>query len=84
MIEVEKYGYKQGAKGDFVPVEFIRRGRGKQTRVLIRHLTEEMDSLEEWVPPGRLQVPWADVDQRRLDKAKWRKLTADSRPISEA
>jgi hypothetical protein len=35
------------------------------------------------VPPQRLQVPWADVDQRRQDEANRRRLIAASPCASE-
>ncbi|RJT81955.1 hypothetical protein D6T63_04195 [Arthrobacter cheniae] len=82
--EGQRYGYRQGAKGDFEQVEFVRQGRGRQAkRVLVRFLAEGQDQAEEWVPPQRLQVLWADVDQRRQDEANWAQLTAASPTASE-
>ncbi|MGV0110537.1 hypothetical protein [Arthrobacter sp. CP30] len=79
--EGDGYGYRQGVQGEFQRVQFLRPGKGRQRKVLVRFLDE--DDAEEWVPPQRLQVRWADVDQRRQDEANWARLTAASPDISE-
>jgi hypothetical protein len=87
MIEGEQYGYRHGAKGDFVPVEFIRWGRGKQEKkVLVRFLQEDTghDQYEEYVVPRRLQVPWSEVDELRAKEARWRAVAAVSDALGEA
>ncbi|NKT05212.1 hypothetical protein GS485_11295 [Rhodococcus hoagii] len=49
----------------------VRHGTQKPARVLVRFVDESFEGREEWVPPARLKVVWADVDEYRDREARW-------------
>jgi hypothetical protein len=68
-------------------VEVLRFGTKSPPRVLVRFAGAEHEGREEWVPSGRLKVPWSDraafenCEQRWAragDAAKRRGTPADS------
>lgn len=67
----EEWAYRARHIDSFVRVEIIRTGSREPPRVLIRFLDEAFEGREEWVPPNRLNVPWADVDGFRAAEARW-------------
>lgn len=61
----QRFGYREHAKrlGDPVrPVEVLKKGPPKSHKVRVRWLDGEYADLEEWVPKGRLVVPWDEAD----------------------
>ncbi|WP_344612434.1 hypothetical protein [Dactylosporangium salmoneum] len=48
-----------------------RVGTKRPARVLVRFLDAELEGREEWVPPGRLQVRWDQVDGWLFDQQRW-------------
>ncbi len=44
--------------------------RGSTTRVKIRHQDGELKGLEEFVPPGHLEVPWAEWNKVQRDEKR--------------
>lgn len=54
-------------------------GSHEPPRVLIRFLGDEFEGREEWVPPNRLKVPWAEVDDFRAAETRWAAVKAESR-----
>jgi hypothetical protein len=70
------YGYRARAVDDLVPVKVLKKGTKKPARVLIRFEEPVMEGREEWVPPVRLKVAWADVDAFRAEEARWDAVSA--------
>lgn len=67
----EEWAYRARQIDPLVRVEIIRTGSHEPPRVLIRFVDEEFEGREEWVPPNRLKVPWADADDFRATEARW-------------
>lgn len=67
----EVWAYR-ARRGDLLArVEIMRFGTARPARVRVRFLDDEFEGKEEWVPPARLKVPWAD-GQRWLDcERRW-------------
>jgi hypothetical protein len=67
----EVWAYRARSVDDITPVKVLRFGITKPARVLVRFEDPSMRRREEWVPPGRLKVPWADADAYRAREARW-------------
>ncbi|HET7325770.1 MAG TPA: hypothetical protein VFJ14_00645 [Nocardioidaceae bacterium] len=70
------YGYRARSIDDLVPVKVLKEGTKKPARVLIRFEGPAMEGREEWVPPTRLKVHWAQVDEFRAEEARWSAVEA--------
>jgi hypothetical protein len=75
----EEWAYRARHIDPLVRVEIIRTGSREPPRVLIRFHDEAFEGREEWVPPGRLQVAWAEVDAFRATEARWAAVEQASR-----
>lgn len=68
----EVWAYRARGVDPLTRVMVVRHGQRRPPRVLIRHEDEEMEALEEWVPPGRLKVPWDQVGELIAVEARWK------------
>lgn len=67
----EVWAYKAPGKDPLTPVRVVRHGSRKPPRILIAFEDDAMEGHTEWVPPGRLKVPWEEVDSYLADLARW-------------
>ena len=75
----EVWAYRAKAGVAVVPVAVVRVGTGRPPRVRIRHLAEEFEGREEWVPPARLKVPWEQVAGWLAREQRWEAVREVSR-----
>lgn len=52
-------------------VRVLKLGTGRPLRVRVRFVDESFEGREEWVPPGRLKVPWSEVEVWQLSEDRW-------------
>jgi hypothetical protein len=76
--EGETWAYRKRAVDGVTPVRVVKLGTAKPPRVLVRYLDEKFEGSEEWVPPGRLHVPWADVDAWQAREDRWKEVGVPS------
>ena len=74
----ERWAYRARAVDELVEVEVVRFGTSRPSRVLFKFVAEVMEGREEWVPPARLKVIWAEVEQFRNREARWHAVSAES------
>jgi hypothetical protein len=67
----EVWAYRARSVDDVTPVRVLRIGTKKPARVLVRFEDPAKEGHEEWVPPVRLKVPWADAETFRAREARW-------------
>ncbi|GAA4383346.1 hypothetical protein [Agromyces bauzanensis] len=67
----ERWGYRSRGIDPLVEVEVLKLGSQKPPRVQIRFVDESAEGREDWVPPGRLKVPWADAAEFTANEARW-------------
>lgn len=67
----EVWAYRARGVDPLTPVRVVRHGQNTPPRVLIHFVDEQMEGREEWVPPARLKVPWAEVDDFIAVEARW-------------
>lgn len=65
------WAYRARSKDPLVEVLVVRHGTKRPARILVRFVDADMEGREEWVPPARLKVAWADVDAFRAHEAQW-------------
>jgi hypothetical protein len=63
------------------PVSVVRVGKRQPPRVLVRFLDDSYEGHEEWVPPGRLQVLWTDVEAWQDMEDKWEAVVVPSEGV---
>lgn len=72
IVEVgEHWGYRARGIVPLVEVEVHRIGTQKPARVLVRFVSSDFEGREEWVPPVRLKVPWAEAPAFAEREARW-------------
>ena len=70
----QRWAYRGKQTEPVTCVEVKRLGTGRPPRVLIKFVDDEFEGREEWVPPGRLKVLWANVDAWRAAEQRWKNL----------
>ncbi|MGI5133187.1 hypothetical protein ACQEVB_40750 [Pseudonocardia sp. CA-107938] len=76
--EGEIWAYRARGTDPFSAVAVVRYGTKKPLRVLVRFIAPEDEGREEWVPPGRLKVPWPER-QAYLDREqRWHAVRSDA------
>lgn len=70
----ESWAYRQKKNDPVTCVEVQRVGTSKPARVLVRFVGNEYEGRQEWVPPSRLKVRWAGVDEWRRRDNQWTAL----------
>jgi hypothetical protein len=67
----EEWAYRERANANLTPVRVTKVGSARPPRVKIRFLDDAFEGREEWVPPSRLKVLWADLDAWRAREDRW-------------
>ncbi|MGJ9414486.1 hypothetical protein ACHAAC_17430 [Aeromicrobium sp. CF4.19] len=70
----KSWAYRARHQEPLVEVMVVRLGTQKPARTLVRFVDAEFEGREEWVPPARMKVPWAQVDAFRAREARWETL----------
>lgn len=68
----EVWAYRARGVDPLSPVRVVRLGQRKPPRVLVHFEAHDMEGLEDWVPPGRLKVPWAQVKEFIAEETNWK------------
>ena len=74
----EEWAYRERANSNPTPVRVTKVGTARPPRVKILFLDDAFEGREEWVPPSRLKVLWADLDAWRARKDRWDAVAAAS------
>ena len=74
----EEWAYRERANSNPTPVRVTKVGTARPPRVKIRFLDDSFEGREEWVPPSRLKVLWADLDAWRAREDRWEAVAAAS------
>lgn len=74
----EEWAYREGANAHPTPVRVSKVGTARPPRVKIRFLDDTFEGREEWVPPSRLKVLWADLDAWRAREDRWNAVAVPS------
>lgn len=72
----EHWGYRSRGTDHLVEVELLRIGDKRPARVQVRFLDESMEDRREWVPPGRLKVPWESRHPFIENEKRWEAIHA--------
>lgn len=80
----ETWAYRARGQDPLLQVCVIRLGIKAPARVLIRWVDDEFEGAQEWVPPARLKVKWADVEEFRAREGRWDSVLAEAEDFSEA
>jgi hypothetical protein len=75
----QAWAYRARQVDDVVEVEVLKFGTKRPARVLVRFVEERFEGRQEWVPPARLKVPWAAVDNFRQREARWDRIDQPQR-----
>lgn len=67
----ERWAYRARQVDELVEVRVLRLGTQRPAWVLVRFVDDAFEGREEWVPPARLKVPWADVAPFRERGQAW-------------
>jgi hypothetical protein len=74
----EEWAYRERANSNPTPVRVTKVGTARPPRVKIHFLDDAFEGREEWVPPSRLKVLWADLDAWRAREDRWDAVAAAS------
>lgn len=80
----ERWAYRERAAAPVTQVEVVAIGTKRPPRVQVQFVDNEFEGRVEWVPPGRLKVPWAGVDRWLDIEAKYAAVVAASQGIDPA
>jgi hypothetical protein len=67
----EEWAYRERANSNPTAVRVTKVGTARPPRVKILFLDDAFEGREEWVPPSRLKVLWADLDAWRAREDRW-------------
>jgi hypothetical protein len=67
----ESWAYRARSEDPLVEVKIVRIGTKRPARVFIKFVAMEFEGREEWVPPARLKVRWADVGAFEARERRW-------------
>lgn len=70
----EHWGYRARGVEPLVEIEVIRIGTKRPPRALIRFVDDQHEGREQWVPPGRLKVPWEEASEFMASEARWERV----------
>jgi hypothetical protein len=73
----ESWAYRARSQDPLVEVRVLRIGSNRPPRVLVRFVDDTFEGKEEWVPPARLKVLWAGVEEFRVREKRWEAVSAD-------
>jgi len=73
----ELWAYRHHGKDPLVEVRVLRFGtKPRRPRVLVRFVADEFEGLEDWVPVGRLKVPWDDAEEFAAREKRWNAIAS--------
>ena len=72
----EAWAYRARQADPLVEVVVMKIGSRRPIRVLVRFVDPSFEGLEEWVPPARLKVPWAEVEAFEAKERRWAAVLA--------
>lgn len=78
------WGYRKRANATLEPVRIVRRGTARPKWALVAFESPEAEGAQEWVPIGRLKVPWGERGDFLAREARWEAATAASIGVTEA
>lgn len=70
----EQWAYRRHHWEPVACVEVLKLGSSKPLRVLVEFQGDEFEGRQEWVPPARLKVLWAEVDEWLARERRWAAL----------
>lgn len=73
-----RWGYRARAVDPLVEVRVVKTGTQRPTRVLVEFIEASFEGKQEWVPPARLKVEWACVEEFSAREQRWRAVAVDS------
>ncbi|MCA2210564.1 hypothetical protein [Nocardia rosealba] len=74
----QKWAYRKRQVDQVTCVEILKIGTAKPARVQIKFFDDGYEGRQEWVPPARLKVRWADVDEWLARENRWAAVYAAS------
>lgn len=80
----ERWAYRHHSVESVVCVEILKLGSSRPPRVLVKFEDDEFEGRQEWVPPGRLKVPWVDVEGWLERERRWAALREASGAFRES
>lgn len=72
----ESWGYRARGIDPLVEVQVLRLGSQKPARVLVAFVDDSFEGKEEWVPPTRLKVPWANAEEHQAREERWHRVAS--------
>ncbi len=72
----EAWAYRARRADPLVEVVAMKIGSRRPIRVLVRFVDPSFEGLEEWVPPARLKVLWAEVEAFEAKERRWAAVLA--------
>lgn len=72
----EAWAYRARHADPLVEVVAMKIGSRRPIRVLVRFVDPSFEGLEEWVPPARLKVLWAEVKAFEAKERRWAAVLA--------
>ncbi len=77
----EEWAYRKSAVDQVTAVAVTKVGTSKPPRVKVRFLDDRFEGREEWVPPSRLVVEWANVEAWQEMEARWDAIAIPSEGV---
>ncbi|MQY20541.1 hypothetical protein [Nocardia macrotermitis] len=74
----QEWAYRKRQVDETTRVEIVKIGAAKPARVQIKFLDDAHEGRQEWVPPARLKVLWANVDEWQARENRWAAVYAAS------
>ena len=72
----EAWAYRARQADPLVEVVAMKIGSRRPIRVLVSFVDPSFEGLEEWVPPARLKVLWAEVEAFEAKDRRWAAVLA--------
>jgi len=80
----EVWAYRARRGDPLARVAVMRFGTGRPARVRVRFLDDEFEGKEEWVPPARLKVAWADAERWLAQEQRWLRVQDASSVVRDS
>lgn len=74
----QHWAYRASWRDPLVEVAVVRLGVKAPARVLVRWVSDEFEGKQDWVPPARLKVSWADLEAFRANERRWDEVLAQA------
>lgn len=80
----ELWAYRKKTGHELELVRILRRGTARPNWALVAFEAPESEGLQEWVPVGRLKVPWNDRERFVARENRWAAVAEASANVTEA